>query len=305
MNYGGPYPFGPHPFQGPYPIHGPHGPVYAPPPFPPAPFPGPPPGVSFSPQIPQHPQWPAPGGPPISFQQGRDGWYYPVNYPQASPNHHLATQSLPPPIPNVPPQPTPPETPPKAVTPPEIQADLPEIDNYWKGRIVAGFLGSSTPKRFVTLSTHRPITIIKPSDDQKDSRPKLQLLPPRSYPPPPDPNSDHVSRYRPTYQYHLFISLSVRIFRLLEQIQNHLTNYLRLPKALMPHRHSTLTDMYVYGGLIMMILLAIKRVSLGRCIYTSVVEGYTKPAPDPSVSPTIATIPSHKLCSKLPSSEFG
>jgi hypothetical protein len=204
MNYGGPYQFGPHPpppFQGPYPIHPQHGPVYPHPPFAPGTFPGPP-GVSFNAHtgtFPQHPQWPGGGGPPIPFYQGPDGWYYPVHFPQPSPNQQVATHPLPPPNLNVPPQPTPPETPPKAEAPPEIQPDLPEIHEYWKGRIVAGFPGSSTPKRFVTLSIQRPVTITKPSEEPKDFRPKLQLLPPRSYPPLPDPNSDHVSRQRPNY----------------------------------------------------------------------------------------------------------
>jgi hypothetical protein len=207
MNYGGSYPFGPHPpppAQGPYPFHPTHGPVYPHPPFPPslAPFPGPPPGVTINTQsgaFPQHPQWLGGAVPPISFQQGRDGWYYPVNWPQASPNQQVAPQPLPPPNLNVPPQPTPPETPPKTRTPPEIQDDLPEIDDYWKGKIVTGFHSSSTTKRYVTLSVQRPVAITKPPDEQKDTKPKLQLLPPRSYPPPPDPNSDHVSRHRPNY----------------------------------------------------------------------------------------------------------
>jgi hypothetical protein len=105
----------------------------------------------------------------------------------------------------VPPQPTPPETPPKTRTPPEIQDDLPEIDDYWKGKVVTGLHGSSTTKRYVTLSVQRPVAITKPSDEQKDTKPKLQLLPPRSYPPPPDPNSDHVSGQRPNYMLHFHI----------------------------------------------------------------------------------------------------
>jgi hypothetical protein len=204
MNYGGPYPFGPHPpppFQGPYPFHPPHGSVYPHPPFPHSlgPIPGPPPGAAFNAQsgvFPQHPQWPGGRGPPISFQQGPDGWYYPVNFPQVSPNPQIASQPLPPPNLNVPPQPTPPETPPKIRTHPEIQEDLPEIDNYWKGKIVTGLHGSSTAKHSIILSVQRPVAITKPSDEKTDTRPKLQLLPPRSYPPPPDPNSDHVSRQR-------------------------------------------------------------------------------------------------------------
>jgi hypothetical protein len=152
-----------------------------------------------------HPQWQG-GGPPVLFQQGQDGWYYQVNqFPQAPPNQQHV-QPLTPPSSNVPSQPTPPETPPKTETPPKIQEDLPEIDDYWKGRVVTGFHGCSTPKRFVTLSIHRPVTITKPSEEEKDTR---QLLPPRSYPPPPDPHSDHVGRT----ENKLYVTLSYNTFR--------------------------------------------------------------------------------------------
>jgi hypothetical protein len=195
MNYGGPYP-PPPPFYGQLPVHPPNGPTYVhPQPGPYGPFPGSPstdfnshPGAFH--QYP-HPQWQGHIGSHITYQQGPDGWYYQVPSvpPRASPNQQVTAQplALPTPTAEVPPQLTPPET------PPQREPDLPKIDDYWKGRIVAPLAGPSTPRRFVTLAINRSVTITKPSDEQKDTKPKLKLLPPRSYPPLPNPDSDRVS----------------------------------------------------------------------------------------------------------------
>lgn len=202
MNYGGPYP-PPPPFHGPHPQNRPPygyphmGPPMGSPIGPP--MMGSPNGMypmspmdGYNPQggqspYPMHPHWPGHGGPP--FQQGRDGWWYPISPipPQALPIPQISPR---PPIPatlEIPFQPTPPATPPKAMP------ILPKIDDYWKGRIVAPLSGPSIPKRFVTLSTQRPVTITKPDNAPKNERPKLQLLPPRSYPPIPNTGSEEVS----------------------------------------------------------------------------------------------------------------
>lgn len=145
------------------------------------------------------------------YQQGPYGWFYPIsphtsmNYfhqavpsPVLSLSHQQSANSesnwlLPQPQPKS--HPTPPETPPKSEEPPLC---LPKIDDYWKGRIVAPLHGSSASQQVVKLSTYRPVAIIKPtnkSDNQKANtkKLKLELLPPRSYPPLPNPDSDHVS----------------------------------------------------------------------------------------------------------------
>lgn len=188
MNYGGPYP----PYYGHYPFHPSNGQMYAHP-YGPGPYPGSP-STDFNTHPaafhqPPHSQWQGHIGPPIAYQQGSDGWYYPIPSisPRTSPNQQVTAQPQAPSV-QVPSQLTPPET------PPQSEPDLPKIDDYWKGRIVAPLSGpSSTPKRFVTLATNRSVTITKPSDEQKDNKPKLKLLPPRSLlPPPPDPDSDRV-----------------------------------------------------------------------------------------------------------------
>lgn len=194
MNYSGPYP--PPPFYGHFPFHSPNGPTYVHHPSGPyGPFPGSP-TTDFSAHqgaFHQHPhsQWQGHIGSHITYQQGPDGWYYPVPSitPRASPNQQVTAPqplALPTPSVEVPPQLTPPDT------PPQSKQDLPKIDDYWKGRIVAPLSGPSTPRRFVTLATNRSVAITKP-DEQKDAKPKLKLLPPRSYPPLPNPDSDRVS----------------------------------------------------------------------------------------------------------------
>ena len=230
MNYTSPYPpFPPPPFQGPLSFYPPHGPPGFSPPGaqPVAPFPGPPgfsaqPGPgAFPQQFPSPPaQWSGnnelPPPPAPIYQQGLDGWLYLIS-PHASLNHFHPTthpssgsspshrQSANPlrelnwPLPQPRPKfhPTPPETPPKAEEPPLC---LPKINDYWKGRIVAPLHSSSPSQRVVTLSTHpyRPVAITKPTDEsnnqkENDKKPTLELLPPRLYPPLPNPDSDHVS----------------------------------------------------------------------------------------------------------------